>query len=126
MKGAVQLEILRREGQHVKVLRPGVHPPEAFIQIVVVVEEGSAGALRQFRQDVILDKSLLAPEIRLHSLGVDTESGWLAGIAARNDDVEASCIERADDHVGTVRTVDDFRLIVYQIERRNEAWGDQD
>jgi len=52
VKAAVQLQVLRRKAQQIDIFRRGRQPAEAFIQIVAVLEERTAGAGGQFRQNI--------------------------------------------------------------------------
>src|SRR5271157_3813990 len=52
VKAAIELQVLWRKGQKIGILRRRIQLLEAFVQIVVVLEERASGGIRQLREHI--------------------------------------------------------------------------
>jgi len=110
VEAAVQLQVLRREAQQIDIFRRGRQPAEAFIQIVAVLEERTAGAGGQFRQNIGAGN------------GRAERSASAAGII-RGIGIKPAGVQRADDHIGLDGALENVRLFLDVLRRKGVEAG---
>ena len=122
VEAAVHFEVLRREGQQIVILRGRRQAREPGVEIVAVLEEGGAGAGRQFRHHVGLRAVAIALRLLQDPLGN------IVGALARDVrivGIKTARIQRVDQHAGANGAVHDVGLFHRVFGQSQEAAAQQ-
>jgi hypothetical protein len=124
VKTAVQLQILRRESEHIDEFGLRGDSFESFPNIVVVVNERAPGGIRQVTQHIFVGHNGVIQYLIL-LVGGD-HGGRRAHIASVNHGKEAARVQRIDRDIGANGPVDNIVLVGPVIVGQKEPGRDHD